>query len=264
MHSILIDVTRCRGCEQCVAACVKENELDPVRAARDRITAPDGLSAHRLSSLVRIDDDRFVRKSCLHCLDPACVSACLVGGLTRTPGGAVIYDADKCIGCRYCMLACPFHVPRYEWERTLPFVRKCEMCPERLAAGSPPACVEACPYDALEFGERDELLSEARRRMETHPDRYLEHIWGETEFGGTSVIYISDVDLTAIGWPKDGAASIPAVTEPLIAKTPHIALGVAGVLLGVSWIVRRRDEIAAQRAATESRPEAPRSEEMPR
>lgn len=247
MHAILVDVTKCEGCERCVAACVERNELDPVQAALDRATTPDGLSAHRLSSVLEVGEGRFARKACMHCLDPSCVSACIVGGLTKSPDGPVVYDADKCIGCRYCMLACPFDVPRYEWEAVLPFVKKCTMCDDLLEQGEPPACVGACPYGALEFGERDVLLGEAHRRLEEEPERYLPRVWGEEEFGGTSVLYVSDVELEALGWPRDTAAPIPSITGPLISKTPHIGLGVAGFLLGMSWIVRRRNELAAQR-----------------
>ena len=89
------------------------------------------------------------------------MAACLVGGLTKTAEGPVVYDPDKCIGCRYCMLACPFHVPRYEWDSTAPLMRKCSMCFERLLEGGQPACVEACPNDAMLFGEREDLLRRA-------------------------------------------------------------------------------------------------------
>jgi formate dehydrogenase iron-sulfur subunit len=251
MYAILVDVTRCNGCERCVAACVKKNDLDPLKAETDRVTTRDGLSANRFSSVQRVDEGRFARKACMHCLEPSCVSACIVGGLTKSPDGPVIYDPDMCIGCRYCMLACPFSIPRYEWDDTLPFVRKCTMCDDLIEQGELPACVEACPYDALVFGERESLLAEAHRRLDEAPDHYLPRVWGEEEFGGTSVLYVSDVDLGSLGWPEDAAAPIPSLTEPLIAKTPHIALGVASFLLGLSWVVRRRNELADQNLTPE-------------
>jgi len=250
MRAILIDVTKCQGCEQCVAACIEANELDERRAAIDRVATPDGLSANRFSTIAPIGEGRFARLACMHCVEPSCVSACLVGGLTKTDDGPVRYDPTKCIGCRYCMLACPFHIPRYQWDRTTPFIRKCDMCADRLERGGSPACVEACPHGALDFGDRNELRREAHRRIDAHPDRYLDHVWGEDEFGGTCVLYVSDVDLGALAWPDDAAAPIPTLTEPLISKTPHIGLSVAGLLLGISWIVRRRDEIAVKRATT--------------
>jgi formate dehydrogenase iron-sulfur subunit len=246
MNAILMDVTRCTGCESCVAACLEDNGLDPARAARDRAVVRDGLSADRWLSLLRVEEGRFARKSCLHCLEPSCVAACLVGGLEKTSAGPVVYDPDKCIGCRYCMIACPFHVPRYEWDETAPFMRKCDMCADRQARGEPPACVAACPHEALLFGERHALLAEARRRIERGRGRYLPRIWGEHEFGGTSLLYVSDVDLDALDWPEPQRSAIPDLTTPLIEKTPLIGLSVASSLLGINWVVRRRMRRAAE------------------
>ena len=264
MYAILVDVTKCEGCERCVAACVQHNELDSSKAAADRATTPDGLSANRYSSVQQVDEGHFARKACMHCLDPSCVSACIVGGLTKSPEGPVIYDPDKCIGCRYCMLACPFNIPRYDWEAPLPFVHKCTMCDDLIGVGELPACVDACPYEALIFGERDALLAEAHRRIDEAPERYLPRVWGEEEFGGTSVLYVSDVDLGSLGWPEDTAAPIPSLTGPLIAKTPHIGLGVAGLLLGLNWIVRRRNELAERTVSLERAASQPTGEEESR
>lgn len=246
MLGILIDVTRCTGCERCVAACVAVNGLDAFKAAADRATTSDGLSANRPSSVIKVDDHRFSKKNCMHCLEPSCVAACLVGGITKTVEGPVIYDPDKCIGCRYCMLACPFSVPRYEWDLTQPFVRKCDMCYDRLKDGQRPACVEACPEKVMEFGDRSALLQLARRRIRSGSGGYQQHIWGEEEFGGTGVLYISDVNLDALGWPDTSPVSIPSLTNPLIRKTPHIGLTVAAGLLGVNWIVKRRMVLAEE------------------
>ena len=245
-YGILVDVTLCTGCERCADACVEANRLDRRRASIDRLIARDGLSANRLLSVRQAGEGRFVRMSCNHCLDPSCVSACLVGGLTKSAEGPVIYDADKCIGCRYCMLACPWQIPRYQWSRTLPLVRKCDMCVERLREGLQPACVEACPTGALTFGDREELLEEAHRRIQDSPGRYLDRVWGEVECGGTSVLCISDVDLGALGWPSPDAGSIPSLTEPLVAKTPAMGLSVALGLLGINWILGRRMKIAEE------------------
>jgi formate dehydrogenase iron-sulfur subunit len=241
---ILVDVTKCTSCGRCVSACVQENGLDRDRADSDLATTRDGLSANRLLSIVQVAEGRYARKSCMHCLTPSCVSACLVGGLSKTPEGPVVYDPEKCIGCRYCMLACPFQIPRYEWERTIPFMVKCSMCSGRIVQGRMPACVDACPNQALRGGERDSLLEWAHRIIKECPDRYAPHVWGEKEFGGTGVLYISDVDLSRIGWPEEAAPPIPSLTEPLVHKTPFIGLGAAACLLGVNWIVRRRMELA--------------------
>ena len=244
MYSILVDVTKCIACEKCVMACVERNRLDPDKAELDRAITGDGLSANRLSTILEVSDGRFARKSCLHCLEPSCVSACLVGGLTKSPEGPVIYDPDKCIGCRYCMLACPFHIPKYQWDKTKPFMVKCDLCHDRLLNNRLPACVEACPQGVLEFGTRDHLLKVAKKRIRENPGVYINHIWGEKEFGGTSVMYISDVDLAGIGWPRHEPTAIPRLTEPLIHKTPLIGLSVAFGLISVNWIIKRRMKLA--------------------
>jgi formate dehydrogenase iron-sulfur subunit len=245
MYGILVDVTKCIACERCVAACTQRNGLDPWQADRGRAVTTDGLSEHRLCTVQEVGDGRFARKSCMHCLEPSCASACLVGGLTKSPEGPVLYDRSKCIGCRYCMLACPFHVPRYQWDKTFPYMVKCDMCSDRIARNQLPACVEACPQQALQFGDREHLLGLARATIAKNPAQYRDHIWGEKEFGGTSVMYISDVDLATLGWPDVGAQSIPSLTEPLVHKMPFIGLGVAFGLFGLNWIVKRRNELAA-------------------
>jgi formate dehydrogenase iron-sulfur subunit len=244
MRGILIDVTKCTACEKCVAACTRSHDLDFWQADQDRAVTADGLSAHRLSTILEVGDNRFARKSCMHCLEPSCASACLVGALTKTAEGPVLYNRDKCIGCRYCMLACTFHVPRYEWEKTTPYMVKCDMCADRQSRGQLPACVEACPQAALKFGDRDQLLNEAHARIRQNPGRYQDHIWGEKEVGGTSMMYVSDVDLAALSWPPHHAPPIPSLTEPLIHKTPFIGLAVGISAVGLNWIIKRRDELA--------------------
>ncbi|MCP4704254.1 MAG: 4Fe-4S dicluster domain-containing protein [candidate division Zixibacteria bacterium] len=245
-YGILVDTTKCTSCENCVMACAEEHNIDPQKAIKEKVINKDGLSAYRLSDITTISEGHFARKSCMHCLEPSCVSACLVGGLTKTPEGPVIYDPDKCIGCRYCMIACPFHIPRYEWDKTSPLMIKCDMCFERINQGEIPACVNACPNGALKFGERKELLREAHALIEKQPDLYLNHIWGEDEFGGTSVIYVSDVELSKLGWPEVTPQSIPSLTEPLVHATPFIGLTVAAGLLGINWTIKRRMKLAAE------------------
>lgn len=245
MYGMLIDVTRCTGCEKCIVACGARQGVDRRDAERERATTPDGLSARRLATIAKVDEGRFARKSCMHCLEPGCVSVCLVGGLTKTPEGPVIYDPDKCIGCRYCMLSCPFHIPRYEWDKTIPYVAKCDLCFDRLQQGQLPACVEACPHDVLTFGQREQMLIEAHERIGRYPERYHQHVWGENEFGGTSVLYVADVDLASLGWPAE-SPPIPSLTEPLVHTTPFIGFGVAVGLIGLNWIVRRRSQLAKE------------------
>jgi formate dehydrogenase iron-sulfur subunit len=150
------------------------------------------------------------------------------------------------------MLACPFHIPRYEWDKTAPFMRKCSMCAERIAQGKLPACVEACPQEVMTFGERSDLLRSAQETIRAKPGRYLPRVWGENEFGGTSILFISDVDLDSLGFPEQGAVGIPELTEPLISKTPYIGLSVCFGAWALSAIIERRNRLMGGRAAAGS------------
>ena len=247
MKAILNDVTRCEGCMRCVQACVVRNGGDPefTLTGHDRL----GLSAKRLTAIEMTPEGRFLRRQCHHCMDPSCVGACLVGALTKSPEGPVVYDFDKCMGCRYCMLACPFQVPRYEWDQSSPRMRKCSMCHDHPGG---PACVTACPNGATLFGERDELLEVARERIRKHPELYIDRVWGETDAGGTGVLFLSDVSLDAY-WPAglDGH-SVSEITWPFVTKTPWLALTVAGTLSAFSWMIRRRNRLAEERAGKET------------
>jgi formate dehydrogenase iron-sulfur subunit len=243
--AILIDITRCTGCEECVLACKEENDLGPDRL-RPGQQAVDGLSATRFSTILRLPHDHFVRQQCRHCLEPACVSACLVGAMQKTPEGPVVYDSDLCMGCRYCLVACPFGIPRYEWDEPTPLVRKCTLCYPRIKEGREPACVEACPEDALHFGERAQLLAEAHRRIEENPGRYVDHVFGESEVGGTSVLYLADISLGFLAWSEQlGERELPKYTWASLKKVPGVALGMGGLMAGIYWVINRRMKLAA-------------------
>jgi formate dehydrogenase iron-sulfur subunit len=245
-NAILTDVTRCIGCEECVAACRVTNSTGSDAPYRWQRGVND-LSSTRWTTLVETSN-RYVRLHCRHCLDPACAAACPVGALSKTETGAVAYDPVICMGCRYCMIACPFAMTRYEWESATPRVRKCILCAEKMAAGEidQPACTAACPTQATIFGEREELLAEARSRIEAAPDRYIDHIWGEHEVGGTSVLTISDVPLTEAGWPADlGTQARPVLARTVLHTVPYTFIGVAGLMAGVHWTFERRKKVAA-------------------
>lgn len=243
MKAILHDVRRCRGCMKCVEACRVEHGFQE-RDSTDVCVGGD-LSATRFTTLAKIEGGHFVRQHCVHCLEPGCVTACLVGALVKTPEGPVIYDETKCIGCRYCMIACPFEVPRYEWDSLLPLVRKCDLCFDRPGV---PACVEACPYEATMVGDRAHLLEVAHQRIQDHPGDYVPHVWGEHEAGGTSVLFVSDVSLDDL-WPtKLGTTSIPDLTLPLARTAPVMFGSILAVLTGLSWVVHRRNRVAAESA----------------
>jgi len=248
--AILTDVTRCIGCERCVAACVKEYELPEFRPWR--WLAGDGLSAERWTSVVQRGGEHFVRKQCRHCLEPACVSVCPVGALVKTPAGAVTYNAEICMGCRYCMMSCPYSIPRYKWSAPKPVVQKCILCPDRLARGLEPACTAACPTGATIFGEREELLAEARRRLAARPETYVQRIFGEKEVGGTAVLYISDVDLDFLALrPELGERPLPAITWGALQAVPPIFVGTGALMGGVYWLLQRRKKVAAAEAGTD-------------
>ncbi|MBZ5570055.1 MAG: 4Fe-4S dicluster domain-containing protein [Acidobacteriia bacterium] len=237
--AILTDTTKCNGCHECVAACKKENKL-PLDLPR-RWDLDDGLSARNWTSIVEGPKQALVRKQCRHCLEPACASACPVGALHQTELGAVVYDSSKCMGCRYCMMACPYGIPRYDWQAAVPYVRKCVFCYHRISAGRQPACTEACPTKATIFGDRDQLLAEAHRRIRDNPGVYVNTVWGEDDVGGSSVLYISNVDLAFLtGGRSPGTKPLPSTTALAMEAVPFTFCGVLALMAGVHWIVDRR------------------------
>ena len=242
MIGMLIDVTRCTGCNQCVEACAQANALgdNPPQPQH----APDGLSNQRWSAILQSPEGRFVRKLCRHCLEPACVSVCPVGAMYKTPDGPVLYDAEKCMGCRYCMMACPYDIPRYEWQSAAPEVQKCNFCFQRLRSSQMPACQQACSLDVITVGERSAILSLAHQRIQDAPDRYLQTVFGEFDAGGTSVMYISDAPLDFLRpqnsnkIPAD--ASLPALSANWLENVPLITLGTACLMTGLFYIIGQR------------------------
>src|SRR5437660_5527445 len=186
--AILYDSTLCIGCKACEGACAERWGLP----YNDKIAAEETISAHKLTT-IETHGERFSRRLCMNCQQPACASVCPVGALQKTALGPVTYDADKCMGCRYCMVACPFSVPKYEWGKLVPKVQKCTMCPDRLAQGKPTACAEVCPTGATRFGERDELIAEAQKRIRDNPGNYVDHMYGLAEAAGTSVLLLCAV-----------------------------------------------------------------------
>jgi formate dehydrogenase iron-sulfur subunit len=248
MIGILVDVTRCNGCNQCVDACARANHLGADTPAPQQVG--DGLSANRWSSIVYTSDGSPVRKFCRHCLEPACVSVCPVGAMIKTELGPVIYDSSRCMGCRYCMMACPFGIPRYQWDSAAPLVRKCTMCYERLKVGQLPACVEACPQQVLTFGERDELLKIAHQYTSDAAGKYLPVVYGEQEVGGTSVLYISDISLDFLSLSNQPTHQpMPDLSWNWLSKVPAVATTTTGLMAGLFWVIGRRMQAEEARAA---------------
>lgn len=252
MIGILVDVTRCNGCNRCVDACAEANNLGTDVPMPQ--TVGDDLSANRWSSIVYSPDGSPVRKFCRHCLEPACVSVCPVGAMVKTEAGPVIYDRNICMGCRYCMMACPFGIPRYEWDAAVPYIRKCTLCYERLNEGKLPACVEICPENVLEFGDRDELLNIAHQRLNNTPQKYLPVVYGEQEVGGTSVLYISDTPLDFLSLSSQpGDQPLPDLSWNWLNKVPGLAVTTTGLMAGLFWIIGRRMQADEARVATKQK-----------
>lgn len=264
--SMLYDTTLCVGCRACQTACRTWNETKVERDPQRLYDAPDDLSADTWTVIQLYVDPKnptpqqdrsnwsFIKRNCMHCLDPACVSACTVGALQKDPAGPVTYNLDKCFGCRYCIIACPYHVPRYQWWTTVPLVQKCTFCfgyttladgthpKNRLAQGKGPSCVEACPTGALVWGTRAQMLDEAHKRIAAHPGKYYEdRVYGEFEGGGTLQLILSHVPFQKLGLPALGPQPLPEGTAPANRAVPFVVVGVSA-LATVIYHLRGRAE----------------------
>jgi formate dehydrogenase iron-sulfur subunit len=240
MRALLIDTTKCIGCGSCMAACREKNGL-PETEAGDLTDRQFTVLKKAASKNGEVD----YRRLCMHCTDPTCASVCPVGALRKTSAGPVIYEEDRCIGCRYCIQACPFGVPRYEWSSLTPRVRKCGFCADRLAAGKPNACAEACPVGATIAGDRDKLIKEARARLAAEPAKYVRKIYGERDAGGTSVLYLSSIPFEQLGLPANlPLEPLPLLTFRVLSKIPSFVAGGGIVLSFLWWITQRRAEVA--------------------
>lgn len=235
MKSLLIDVTKCVGCGECARACAIANNLPNEESTE--------LSATHYT-VVKQFGDVYIRRLCMHCLNPTCVSVCPVGAFSKKSTGAVLYDESKCIGCRYCMQACPFQVPRYEWNERIPRVQKCRFCYERVLEGKQTACADACTVGATTFGDRDTLIADARSRIKDNPNDYINYIYGLQEVGGTSVLYVSKVPFGDLGLPTTVPNEpIPDLSWRVLSQIPKYSFAAGIVLFGIYWITQRRKEV---------------------
>jgi len=247
-RSVLVDTTVCVGCRGCEAACAEANNLpypsgDAVAWATQRTTGPSAFTV--VNKIEKPSgEDRFVKRQCMHCVEPACASACPVRAIDKEPTGPVAYHGDRCMGCRYCMVACPFRVPKYEYAKAIPLVRKCTFCAERQAQGKKPACVTVCPSGALNFGLRGEMLEEARRRVFGNIGRYTQHIYREHEAGGTNWMYITDIPFERLGFEVAvNDNSYPKLVKGALGVPPVVMTLWPPLLMGMYAFSHRKGEV---------------------
>lgn len=236
---VLVDLTRCVGCRSCEAACNKEQGLPEPDVPFDdmgvfkeqRRPTEDAYTVVNRHENPGGKGPCYRKVQCNHCNEPACLTSCFVNAYTKTREGAVVYNPKVCVGCRTCMVACPFNIPAYSYSSaTNPVIRKCVFCYDtRVKHGRPPACVEICPQEALSFGHRRDLIKTGHERIRGNPDRYLDHIYGEKELGGTSWLYLSGVPFDRVGFDTTVG------NEPIISSVKDF-LGVVPMVL-VIWPV---------------------------
>jgi formate dehydrogenase iron-sulfur subunit len=247
---ILIDLTRCTGCGSCALACKESNHL-PQAEAKPQAFDSNTYTFVETRSVATTEGEaetRYVKRQCMHCLNAACVAACPAAAMHKSAEGPVIYRPERCLGCRYCQIACPFGVPAFEWQNGLtPVISKCWLCYSRLQEGQRPACVEACPTGALRFGRRDELLAQAHAQIATAPERYVDHVFGEFEVGGTSMLYLSDIPFEELGFPADlPQTAPPEETEKIMNTLPGVIIGLTALLAGTARLNRRKSKQPTQ------------------
>jgi Fe-S-cluster-containing dehydrogenase component len=252
---LLYDATLCIGCKTCVVACNEEAGLEQDTRRNPLYNAPDDLNdrTRTVIKLFKADDGRmsFYKAQCMHCIDPGCVSACMLGAFQKRAGGAVTWDPARCIGCRYCQIACPFNVPKFEWYDATPRIVKCDLCADRRAEGKQPACTAVCPVKAVVFGPREEILAEAKRRIAAAPDRYQPTVYGETEGGGTQCLVLSPANVrhTELGLPDLDDRPVPELARTVqhgIYKGFAAPVALYGVLSLVMWRNRRQQAKAEE------------------
>jgi formate dehydrogenase iron-sulfur subunit len=254
---VLVDTTVCVGCRHCEWACkdahnLLAGNLDSYedRKILETKRRPDHTAltvvneyTHGKNSNLPVD----VKVQCMHCDHPACVSACIVGAFAKQESGTVVWDTDKCIGCRYCMAACPFQIPAFEYGKAInPLIMKCDFCFNRTKDGKLPGCVGICPVEALTYGARNDLIKIARNRIKGNPDRYTDHVFGEYEVGGTSWLYLASKDFSELDFPRLGKNPAPGVSESIqhgifAYFVPPVSL--YALLGGIMWISKHRKKL---------------------
>ena len=234
-QAILYDSTRCFGCRACEQACAEAHNL-PVPdddLVAGVIRTPNEKQRSAINIYNTSIGEANIRKSCMHCNEPACAAACLTQAMYKTKEGPVIWRGDKCMGCRYCMVSCPFEVPKFDYNSANPIIQKCDLCYDRIIKGEIPACVEICG-EALTFGTRRELIAEARKRIAESPEGYYPRIYGEDVAGGTGFLILSPVPFEELGLKTNlQKSSYPALTKGFLYSVPSIFVLLPPLLLGI-------------------------------
>ncbi len=253
--AFLIDMTKCTGCRGCQVACKQWNQLGAEKTeffTGEGYQNPPLMSEYTFTRIKFRDYEKngqnefaFYKEMCMHCNEPACASVCPVGAFKKTKEGPVTYDADRCIGCRFCMVACPFGVPKYEWSKALPLVRKCTGCYSRVKEGLKPACATTC-VSAITYGNREEMIKEANKRIAARPEKYLKKLYGSEEAGGTSVIYLTALPFDELGFKPVTKRPLPSYTWQALRLVPGIFLTVGSSLSLLSWFNHRKERIAKE------------------
>lgn len=254
-YAVLFDVAKCIGCRRCEWACNEWNQnpnqgIEVFERSRfespsvfDKIRRPSAGNFTVVNRFLVADKTYYVKIQCMHCQDPACVSACFVGALVKTKEGPVLYNPDLCVGCRYCMIACPFDILAYEYYDPLtPEVTKCTMCFDRIVEDKAPACVTVCSTEALKFGRREEILEYASKTIKDHPQKYVPKIYREREFGGTNWLYLSPLPLEILGFPEGLTISPANYTRNFLFAVKVLEIVSAPVLVYLAYRALLRKE----------------------
>lgn len=250
-NAMLVDTTLCVGCRGCEAACAEANLLPEPLPGRPVPGSFRPTNAHALTvvnAFAAADGtERYAKRQCMHCVEPACASACPVRALDKQPTGPVMYNPERCMGCRYCMVACPFEVPKYEYEKPVPTVKKCTFCFKRQEKGLAPACASVCPSGALTYGKRGELIEEAYRRIWAAPKSYNHHLYGEHEAGGTNWLYLANLDFDKLAMKVSvNDASYPQLVKGALGVPPFVMTLWPPLLMGIYAFSHRKDDVQAE------------------
>jgi formate dehydrogenase iron-sulfur subunit len=243
-YGMLYDATRCVGCQTCEVMCAQAHGLpEPVDSPEaGKIRQMDETRRTVVNAFETSKGEVFAKRQCMHCNQPACGAACLTQAMHKTQEGPVIWRGNKCMGCRYCMVSCPFDVPKFEYHSANPKIVKCDMCYDRVMQGQKPVCAENCPAEAILFGTRRELLAEARKRIAENPEMYVDHIYGETEAGGTGWLYLTPVEASEMGF-KTGLqnSSYPALSKGFLYSVPSVFVLLPALLLGIHESAKNKE-----------------------